>query len=267
MSAAPTRNLHTHTWRCKHASGTVAEYAAAALADGGRVLGITDHTPLPDGRWAGVRMDLAALPDYLAEIEAARRQSPGLKLLAGMECEYVPEFQSFYEDELLGTHGLDYLIGGCHAFPFQGEWIGPHGYIQSRPERLRAYADYVIEAMGCGLFAFYAHPDVFGCSYLPWDADAASCARDICQAAVALNMPLEINGYGLRKGVIETPGGPRHQYPLLPFWEIAAECGVRYVATSDAHRPQDVLASIPDCHELARRFGLQQAELPAMFDA
>ena len=267
MSARVTRNLHTHTWRCKHADGTVSEYAAAAVAGGATVLGMTDHTPLPDPRWLGVRMTVDSLPEYMAEIEQARAEFPDLKLLSGMECEYVPEFQSFYQDELLGKHGMDYLIGGCHAFPFEGKWIGPHGHIKSDPKRLRAYADYVIEAMGCGLFTFYAHPDVFGCSYLPWNDDAAACARDICQAAVDIGMPLEINGYGLRKGKIETPDGPRCQYPLLPFWEIAAECGVRYVATSDAHRPQDVLASIPECHELARHFGLREAELPAMFDA
>lgn len=260
-------NLHTHTWRCKHAAGTVAEYARAASEKGLRVLGMTDHTPLPDGRWNGVRMDLADLPAYLDEIALARAEFPDLRILAGMECEYAPEFQQFYRDELLGRAGLDYLIGGCHAFPHEGRWIGPHGHLDNCPQRLASYAKYVVEALGCGLFLFYAHPDVFGCSYLPWDANTAACARDICAAAVEFGVPLEINGYGLRKKFVAAPEGDRPLYPLTPFWEIAAECGVRYVATSDAHRPQDVAASIPQCHELAARFGLREAELPAMFQA
>jgi histidinol-phosphatase (PHP family) len=227
---------------------------------------MTDHTPLPDGRRENVRMDLADLPDYLAEIEEARARFPELKLLAGLECEYAPEYQSFYKDEILGRLGLDYLIGGCHAFPYEGRWVGPHGHMRNHPARLRAYTDYLIEAFASRLFTFYAHPDVFGCSYLPWDENTAA-ARDICQAAVELDLPLEINGYGLRKPTIGTPDGSRRMYPLIPFWEIAGECGVRYVAASDAHRPEDVAASIPECHELARRFGLREAVLPPMFDA
>ena len=259
------RNLHTHTWRCKHASGTVADYAREAVARGVRVLGMTDHTPVPDGRWSGVRMALADLPAYLAEIEEARREFPELKILAGLECEYVPEFESFLRDELAPQ--LDYAIGACHSFPHGEEgWIGPHGQIRSEPGRLRSCADYVIRSMECGAFSFYAHPDVFGCSYLPWDENAAACSRDICAAAAALGMPLEINGYGLRKPFVDTPQGQRRSYPLVPFWEIAAECGVRYVAASDAHRPEDVVGNIDECHELAARFGLREAELPALFD-
>ena len=261
------RNLHTHTWRCKHATGTVSDYAREAVAQGLRVLGMTDHTPLPDGRWSGVRMDLADLPAHLAEVEEARREFPDLKLLAGLECEYAPEFQQFFRDEVLGKAGLDYLIGGCHAFPYGDGWIGPHGHIKNDLSRLCAYADYVTEALASGLFLFYAHPDVFGCSYMSWDENAAACARDICTASAALDVPLEINGYGLRKPLVTASEGKRRQYPLIPFWEIAAECGVRYVAASDAHRPEDVAASIPECHEIAARFGLREAELPALFDA
>lgn len=267
MNRQPTVNLHTHTWRCKHASGTVADYAREAVARGVKVLGITDHTPLPDGRWSSVRMDVADLDAYAAEIAAAREQFPQLRILAGMECEYAPEYQSFYQDELLGRLGLDFLIAGCHAFPHEGRWVGPHGQLNSDPVLLPAYARYIVEAMSSGMFLFYAHPDVFGCSYLPWDAHTAACAREICTAAAQLGMPLEINGYGLRKPPIDTPDGKRCLYPLVPFWEIAAECGVRYVATSDAHRPEDVVASIPECHELAARFGLQEAELPPLFRA
>jgi len=267
VSDQPTVNFHTHTWRCKHATGTVADYAREAVARGVRVLGMTDHTPLPDGRWSSVRMDVGDLNDYVAEIAAAREQFPQLRILAGMECEYAPEYQNFYRDELLGRAGLDYLIGGCHAFPYEGRWIGPHGQIGSDPSRLRAYAKYVVEAMSCGMFLFYAHPDVFGCSYLPWDANTAACAREICTAAARLDLPLEINGYGLRKPLMATPDGERRSYPLIPFWEIAAECGVRYVATSDAHRPEDVVACIPECHQLAARFGLIEAELPPLFRA
>ena len=51
-----TANWHTHTARCKHASGTVGEYCAAAAAYGLADLGISDHVPFADGRWHSVRL-------------------------------------------------------------------------------------------------------------------------------------------------------------------------------------------------------------------
>ena len=38
-------NLHNHTFRCHHATGTDREYIEAAIRNGVRVLGFSDHTP------------------------------------------------------------------------------------------------------------------------------------------------------------------------------------------------------------------------------
>ncbi|MCK5198693.1 MAG: hypothetical protein KAR21_10100, partial [Spirochaetales bacterium] len=68
-------NFHSHTWRCKHATGTVKDYVDAAISAVGAtgrspllhespILGISDHTPLPDNRWSHVRMDMSELDAY-----------------------------------------------------------------------------------------------------------------------------------------------------------------------------------------------------------
>lgn len=64
-------NYHTHTYRCRHAKGDVADYVAAAAAGGLAELGFSDHCPYPDGRWQANRMDMADLPGYVAAINAA----------------------------------------------------------------------------------------------------------------------------------------------------------------------------------------------------
>jgi len=260
MENTPLCNYHTHTWRCHHATGDVADYCEAARAAGMRVLGMSDHTPLPDGRWSGVRMPLEQLDDYLEDIERARAEFPELVILKALECEYIPEFESFYREELLGRRGLDYLVGGAHAFPLGGEWRNMYGQMTS-PEALRAYADYLIEGMESGLFAFIAHPDLFGHDYLTWDADAEACSRDILAAAADLAVPLEINGYGMRKRLVEAPDGPRLAYPWEPFWRLAAEYDIRVLGNSDAHRPEDVAANIADGIALAERLGLALADM------
>jgi histidinol-phosphatase (PHP family) len=255
-----TKNYHTHTYRCKHATGDVADYCNAAIEGGLTVLGISDHSALPDNRWPGIRMDIADLPEYCARIDEARSTFPALTVLKSMECEHAPEYAAFYADTLLGELQFDYLIGAAHFFPVNGEWVGSYGGADS-VAGLRAYADYFIKSMETGLFAFMAHPDVFGNCYFEWDANAASAAHDILSAAAALQVPLEINGYGLRKPEIDTPQGRRRMYPWLPFWELAADYDITFIANSDAHRPRDVASNLGEAAAIGQCYGLEPADL------
>lgn len=249
-------NFHTHTHRCKHAQGDVADYCREALAGGLATLGFSDHAPLPDGRWKSVRMGMDELAGYCQAIDDARAVFPGLRILKGLECEYIPDFAEAYRDLFLGTWGMDYLVGGAHWYPHQGAWA-PLYTTGMTAAQLRDYVDYLIASMQSGLFAFVAHPDLFGVAYTVWDADAAACSRALLTAAVELGVPLEINGYGLRKPLMDTPTGPRHKYPWLPFWELAAECGAAVVLSSDAHEPQNVTTGLADTEAIAQRFGLR----------
>ena len=58
------RNYHTHTYRCKHATGDVIDYAKAAIEADLTTLGMSDHAALPDNRWNNVRMSMLELDDY-----------------------------------------------------------------------------------------------------------------------------------------------------------------------------------------------------------
>ena len=78
-----------------------------------------------------------------------------------MECEYFPEFHAFYEDELLGRRGYDYLIGAGHYTPLEGSWQNSFANMD-QPKMLNAYSRHLAEIMESGLFAFIAHPDLFG---------------------------------------------------------------------------------------------------------
>lgn len=253
------KNYHTHTYRCHHASGDVKDYAREALSQGGRILGISDHVPLPDGRWPEVRMDMEEIQDYLDAIQSASEAYPSLEIIPAFECEWSQEFRGYYENELLGPGKVRYLIGAEHYVPYRGEWIDLmkiHG-----PGHLRAFADNLIGAMESGLFLFIAHPDCYMCAQTEWSPDTEACARDIIAAAKETGAVLEVNGYGFRKKPLKTPAGLRRVYPVDPFWELAAEAGIPVVWNSDAHRPEDVFASITDCKNLADRFGLIETDL------
>ena len=72
VPAPVVKNYHTHTWRCKHASGDVDDYCRAAVEQGLSVLGLSDHAALPDDRWPGVRMNFDELSSYCHAIDVAR---------------------------------------------------------------------------------------------------------------------------------------------------------------------------------------------------
>jgi histidinol-phosphatase (PHP family) len=253
-------NYHTHTYRCQHATSDAPAYARVAADGGCEILGFSDHTPLPDGRWNDTRMRMDELPAYEQAVAEARKACPGLKILLGMECEYAPEFGAFYREELLGKRRYDYLIGACHYTPNGNRWLNSFEDLNTT-EALRAYCDYTVLSMATGLFAFIAHPDMIGCSNAEWTADTAACARDICAASVALKIPLELNANGLRKATIMTADGERPVYPWIPFWQVAAEMGVKIVMNSDAHRPDETMSGYETLAKIRDALGLVEANL------
>jgi histidinol-phosphatase (PHP family) len=249
-------NFHTHTSLCHHAKGSVDDYCREAIKAGISVLGFTDHCPFPDGRWASARMDMSELPGYVRAIEQARSDYPQLTILAGLECEYVPEFADFQRECFLGEFSLDYLIGAAHSYRHQGEYKEIYGETLSA-EQLQAYADYLVEIMNSGLYSALAHPDLFAMTIWEWNKDAEACARKILEQAARCRMPLEINAYGLRKPKKEYAEGIRSMYPITQFWQLAAEYDIEVLPGSDAHRPEDVWSNTDDCFAIAERFGLK----------
>lgn len=258
-------SLHTHTRRCKHALGLPADYCAEAIRQGIAVLGFSDHAPFPDNCYRSSRMDFDELDAYCAEVDAAREAFPELTVLKGFEVDYFPRFgKAFYEDLFLGRCGADYLIAGTHFLepfdPALNQWDDRNRF---GPREVRRHLESHLAAMETGLFDCMAHPDTFGRCCPAWTPEVGAVCADWLAAAVALDIPLEMNAYGLRKEPVLFADGPRAQYPWRAFWELAAEHGARVVAGADAHRPCDVWGNTDEILRLAAGCGLtiRNAEL------
>ena len=89
-SHIPLVNYHSHTYRCKHATGEVIEFVNAASEAGLEIFGVSDHAAFPDDRWADVRMRYEELDNYVEAVRAAQRSVPHVQVLLAMECELVP---------------------------------------------------------------------------------------------------------------------------------------------------------------------------------
>jgi len=221
-------NYHTHTYLCRHASGTPREYVENAIYSGIKVLGFSDHVPYPfskNGYESLFRMHLNDIDTYYTEISQLRDEyKDKIKIYIGYEAEYYPdEFLKMLEH--INKYECDYLILGQHCL--NNEYDGkPANQPTQDNELLISYVDQVITAIGTGKFTYIAHPDIInyrGCEKI-YQQEMAR----LCTAAKKLNIPLEINLLGLSEN--------RH-YPYDVFWKLVRDVGNDIILGFDAHSP------------------------------
>jgi len=252
-------NLHTHSFYCGHGNGTIAEYVTVAKEEKLSVLGFSEHCPVPEDRWRKTRMAYASRPSYEADVRSAKEKNSSLQILLGYECDYFPEYDSYYREL---KEQVDYLIMAVHFIQLPEEKDIPLHHRALGKRELYAYTDEYLRAMRSGLFLFGAHPDLFALNYLPWDDDAVSCSKAILSEAEHLHLPLEVNAYGLRKPMVHAPEGDRRGYPVLPFWSLAKEYDVQVVASADAHTPEALCGYDALCSDFIKPTGIRFADCP-----
>ena len=247
-------NYHTHTTRCRHASGTDREYVENAIAAGMKTLGISDHAPYLFKNlsyYSTYRMFTDELFEYAESVRSlAKEYEKDIRVLLGFELEYYPDFHKG-EMEFLSQVKPDYCIMGQH---FLGNEMGePYCGHLDKPEQLTRYVSQVLEGLATGDFAYLAHPDVAGYNFP--QAHIQKEYLRLCEGAKALNIPLEINLLGLLTH--------RH-YPGKQLFDIAAKVGNDVVLGVDAHEPKYL--SDKALHEagkqMAEKLGVKLIEQP-----
>lgn len=235
-------NYHTHTWRCRHATGTERQYIETAIEAGIRILGFSDHTPchFPGDYYSDYRMFPEQTEEYFRTMTDFKREYAGqIELHIGVEAEYYP---ALFEDmlALLRQYPCEYMLQGQH---FLGnELTGEYTYLPSDdPDALRRYVDQTLEGLQTGLFTYLAHPDIFR-----WTGNGEVYDREmtrLCREANRLGAVLEYNLLGYRD---------HRAYPNPTFWQIAAREGSRAILGVDAHSPASL--NRPDIEQGARQF-------------
>ena len=256
-------NLHTHSFYCRHGSGTIDEYVAFAKSEGLGLLGFSEHCPLPDREYQkGNRMDYEELPLYEADIRKAQQENPDIRLLIGAECDWLPDEAGFYKDGLLGERHYDYISCSVHDMPDASGEDHYLGHFKTMDVgTLLKYVKIYTDALRSGIFTFGCHPDLFMAGYRRWDADVIAASKDIIQCAIDCNIPLEFNDLGLRKKpIVADDGTVRAPYPVLEFWELARDLGVTAITNSDAHKPADVAAHKRSTMLWAQEIGLKLSD-------
>ncbi len=231
-------NFHTHTFRCKHASGTEEDYICEAICRDIPILGFSDHGPFPHKDY-GFRMAYTDLPIYINTLERLSYKYQGqIRLLKGVEIEYLDTEKDYYYD-LLTKHGLDYLALGQHFFEgINGE---ENIYKDGKDSSIFVrYAKSIERALRTKWFSFVAHPDLMFMRDYAWDDNAEKAVDIIINAAQKYDAVLEFNANGFRRSKKLYTDGVRYPYPHPKFWEKVAQTKIRVLVGSDCHTPEQL---------------------------
>jgi DNA polymerase (family 10) len=195
-------DLHAHTQE-SDGKDTLEAMVEAARRRGLRYLAITDHSRAIPSPKRGLGMDETRCLEHLGRIRALQARVDGLRLLAGIEVDILPDGRLDMADEVLAR--LDVVVGSLHS-------------------RL----DMAREEMTARVLRAFDNPhlDVWGhpLARLIGKREPVSLDLDrVVEAAARLGVALEINCQPDR---LDLPDALVHS---------AAERGVRFVVSTDSH--------------------------------
>ena len=239
-------NYHTHTRWCNHGEGEIEDFIEEAIRQNLTEIAITEHIPHEYNADSN-RMVWDVFEDYNKALDAAVQKFAGsMRVIKGFEAEYyreeMPIYRHFREDL-----GYRLFILGQHR-------CGPeHSYntfAEKGEEEIRAYAADVCEGIRTGFFDFVAHPDVVWqrCSE-EFHPVVEEVMREIFRLCDETDTPVEINANGIRDG---------KPYPCKWIWRLSKEYRLRYLISSDAHRPEHLVdESVVKAEKFAKELGIE----------
>jgi len=259
-------DCHIHTERCGHAAGTVDECARSAVEQGLYGIALTEHLALPDEFDPDRNLSMPAreLEAYLAEVQTARARYPDLKIVTGLEADFLPgregQTAAALEQARARSNGATFVLGSVH---FIGTWaFDDPSHVEAwdehdADEAWREYFALWIQAAESGLFDVMAHPDLvkkFG--HFP-SFDPTQLYSECAAAAARAGVLAEVSTAGLRKPVGEL-------YPGKALLGEFCRAGVRVTVGSDAHTPSEVGFMIDAAYDALAAAGYEVVMFPGV---
>ncbi|MDE6220853.1 MAG: PHP domain-containing protein [Lachnospiraceae bacterium] len=203
--------FHVHTYRCRHAANVAEEmYVKKAIELGAMSITFTDHAPFP-GNPFGNRMDIQQLPEYLQTLNSLKEKYQNvIEVKTGLEIEYLPGFQYYYEC-LKKSGQFDVMMIGQHFYEYADNSYNfslPRGELQKKEAGGLCKA--VMAGMKTGLFQVIAHPDRMFRYCGSWDKGMEQMSEELIKTALKYEITLEQN-----LSSIKTADYYRHE-----FWDL-----------------------------------------------
>jgi len=242
-----------HTVLCKHALGSLDDYAEQAIKRGLKGMTVTCHCPLPDGMSSAVRMFPEQWEDYVSRVYDCRDRWQGkLDVRLGLESDYLPGLEGWLK-ELHQKEPLNYVLGSVHPqiqeykdLYFKGDWPAFH----------HQYFLSIVQAAKSGLFDSLSHPDLIK-NYGSKEWDFRSIFDHICECLdqiAATGIAMELNTSGLQKTIPE-------MNPSLPMLKEMRKRNIPVVVGADAHQPERVSANFEEAFNFLKQAGYTHSRI------
>ncbi len=239
-------DLHNHTVRCNHATGSMEEYIKRAIELKIDIYGFSEHAPMNFDK--EYRLSFNEMRDYENDVILLREKYKNrIKILLGYEVDYL---KGYIDKRVLETN-VDYLIGSVHFLNKWGfdnpEFIG--GW-ESRDidEIWQDYFDAIRDMAKSGYFDIVGHLDLIKLfKYMP-KKDIGVIAKEALIEIKRSDMVLELNSAGLRKPIGEI-------YPSKYLLTLAYELDIPITFGSDAHAIEQVGFGYDNVKKIAKEIG------------
>ncbi|OPX27740.1 MAG: histidinol phosphate phosphatase [Campylobacteraceae bacterium 4484_166] len=258
-------DLHNHTSRCNHATGTLEEYISKAIEHTIDIYGFSCHAPIKQGIDPNNRMALEDISSYIEDIKNIKKKyQKKIKILAGFEVDYLKG--DYIYDEVLDQN-IDYLIGSVHFIPQNNSKFSifnPKFWGFDNPEFIDQYEkkdidkiwvdyfDSIKDMAKSKKFDIVGHLDLIKIFGFKPKREIIDIATPAIQEIKNSNMTVEINSAGLRKPACE-------QYPSKELLKLCFKYDIDITFGSDAHKTDDISKNFEICLKLAKDVGYKKA--------
>ena len=225
-------------------------YIAPAIEAGLKEVGFSDHLTLfkEQQDWNMNPDNIAA---YLNQIESLRKKYSEIKVMTGLEVDFITGKEKEIETFLKGID-LDFVLGSVHYLGEKTVDEGPDYYLGKNFDKLfKSYFEHVCNAAASGLFDIMAHCDLIRIYGHKPSTDPEPYYRKLAKAMKVSNVTFELNTNGRNRPLADF-------YPDRKFLYIFREEGVPVCVNSDAHMPSRVGQYFDEAYELLRSVGFNE---------
>ncbi|HJO96194.1 MAG TPA: histidinol-phosphatase [Victivallales bacterium] len=246
-------DYHIHTPLCNHAEGNPIEYLQEASRKKLKVIGFSDHSPVPVGFDTTGRMKFDEFDEYKNLIKEIEINEFDIEVLFGLEMDWVADRSDEIYD-FIDKENFDYIIGSIHHVD---------SLPMDHPDHMDVWnnntVDYVWNSYIDSVYNIVTSDfkfDIIGHFDLPkkfgfFPVDKKNFFNKISEVFTVIaekNICIEISTAGLRKKVKEI-------YPSLEILKHAKNHNVKITFGSDSHSPGEVGYSFDTAEKLALEAG------------
>ena len=246
-------NLHTHSI-FSDGKSTPEEVVVEAINQGMKVLGFSDHSPVPFENSFAIKND--NVQNYISTIKSLKEKyKDQIDIYCSMEMDFIPGIVKDFKktkDEL----GLDYMIGSVHLVgnDVNKLWFIDGSKVETYDEGLFNYYDGDIKK---GVKTFYYQFDKIKMHNRDrYFTEDEKWYRDLVLETLTLikekDLIVEVNTRGIYKK------RSSDFYPATWLLPIMKEMNVPVVISSDSHKAEELTLCFKEAEEALKAAGYKE---------